>query len=407
MSRFEIAAVRGAVPVRRNTAGEILSATARLLTTLLAVNRIGPSSVVSALFTTTEDLDAEFPAHAARKLGWTDVPMLHAREIPVPGSMPRVVRVLLTVRGVPKGVRLVPVYLDAAAKLRPDLGAAAPSAHRSVARRAERGRRRAGAPSRRAARRIALIGIGQIGGSLGLSLGGNPRWHRVGWDANARVMARALREGAIDESCSSLAAACRGADVAVIATPVDTIPDLIDRAARALPARAVLLDTGSARAGATAALSRARRIGIRAAGFHPIAGNEGRGFASARAGLFAGATIALLPARGSIPPLVRSLVRDLGARARVVTPARHDRALARTSHLPYLLARALAERGSKFAKDGLSGPGYWDMTRLARSDPRIAQAYAFANAREVRAAWRDLQRSMERGLASLRKLSRV
>jgi prephenate dehydrogenase len=386
MPRLEIAAVRGAVPVRRNTALEILAATSRLLSTLLEVNRIVPSSIVSALFTTTADLDAEFPAHAARRLGWTDVPMLHAREIPVPGSMPRVVRVLLTVRGVPAGRRLTPVYLDGAAKLRPDLTAARkPSRARS---------------------RVALIGLGQIGGSLGLSLAGNARWHRVGWDANPRVISRARREGAIDEAARTLAAACRRADLAVIATPVDTLAGLIDRAARALPRGAVLLDTGSARAGVTAALERARRLGMRAAGFHPLAGNEGRGFASARAGLFANATIALLPVRGPVPALARALARDLNARPRVVTPERHDRALARTSHLPYLLARSLAERGGRFAKRGLSGTGYRDMTRLAGANPRIADAYVLANAREVRQAWREVRQSMERRLAALRKLSR-
>ncbi|MBI1799321.1 MAG: chorismate mutase, partial [Candidatus Eisenbacteria bacterium] len=125
MSRLQIVAVRGAVAVRANTAAEILSASARLLRALVAANGLDPSRIVSALFTTTADLDAEFPAHAARRLGWTDVPMLHAREIPVPGSMPRVVRVLITVRDVPASKQLVPVYLGEAAKLRPDLATSA------------------------------------------------------------------------------------------------------------------------------------------------------------------------------------------------------------------------------------------------------------------------------------------
>ncbi|HKQ59358.1 MAG TPA: chorismate mutase, partial [Candidatus Eisenbacteria bacterium] len=116
-----IAAVRGAVPVRANRADEIVAATARLLGTLLEINHLGREQIVSAVFTATDDLDADFPAHAARKLGWTDVPLLNAREIPVPGAMKRVVRVLLTVSGVRPGTRLQPVYLDQAAGLRPDL----------------------------------------------------------------------------------------------------------------------------------------------------------------------------------------------------------------------------------------------------------------------------------------------
>jgi chorismate mutase len=98
-----VAAVRGAVPVSENTSERIVEATSRLLLGLLEINRIDPTRIVSALFTTTADLDADFPAHAARRLGWSDVPMLNAREIPVPGAMPRVVRVLLTVQGVPPG----------------------------------------------------------------------------------------------------------------------------------------------------------------------------------------------------------------------------------------------------------------------------------------------------------------
>src|SRR6185436_15545030 len=90
--RTGIAAVRGAVPVPANRAEDIVGATARLLTNMLEVNRLEPAQIVSAIFTATEDLDADFPAHAARRLGWADVPLLNAREISVPGAMRRVVR---------------------------------------------------------------------------------------------------------------------------------------------------------------------------------------------------------------------------------------------------------------------------------------------------------------------------
>ncbi|MGH7731831.1 MAG: chorismate mutase, partial [Candidatus Eiseniibacteriota bacterium] len=125
--RTGVAAVRGAVPVRANRSDDILAATVRLLTRLLEINRLAREQIVSAVFTATDDLDADFPAHAARRLGWTDVPLLNAREIPVPGAMPRVVRVLLTVHGVAPGARLEPVYLDEAAALRPDLTGGAPA----------------------------------------------------------------------------------------------------------------------------------------------------------------------------------------------------------------------------------------------------------------------------------------
>src|SRR5262245_4030652 len=211
-ARSGIAAVRGAVPVRVNRSDEIVAATARLLSTLLEVNRLDRAQIVSAIFTATEDLDADFPAHAARRLGWTEVPMLNAREIPVPGSMPRVVRVLLTVSGVPDGQRLVPAYLEGAQALRPDLAGLGTTA-------------RARAPGGgRGARRIALIGLGQIGGSIGLALGRAGGWSRAGFDLDPATLEAARAAGAIDEIATSLEAACARAVLAVIATPVDTLP---------------------------------------------------------------------------------------------------------------------------------------------------------------------------------------
>jgi prephenate dehydrogenase len=383
-----IAAVRGAVPVRANTASDIVDATARLLKALLEINRLEPARIVSALFTTTEDLDADFPAHAARRLGWSDVPMLHAREIPVPGAMPRVVRVMLTVWGVTPGKRLTPVYLDEAAALRPDLvvkGATEPTS---------------GAGQTKPARSVALIGLGQIGGSIGLSLP-PARWHRVGWDVDPTALAAARSAWAIDHAAASLAEACAGADLAVIATPVDALSAAIDAAAAALAPGAALLDTGSARRTITPALERAATRGIRAVGGHPLAGNEGRGFAAARAGAMQGARFALLPLSDVVPAIVHELLTDLGAQPLTIDPAAHDRALARTSHMPYLLACALRELGTPFAERGLSGPGFRDMTRLAGGDPGMAGAFCRANAHEVAEAWRELVARMNEQVAAL------
>jgi len=384
--RSAIAAVRGAVPVRANRSDEILAATARLLTRLLEVNRLEREQIVSAIFTATDDLDADFPAHAARRLGWTDVPLLNAREIPVPGAMPRVVRVLLTVSGLTPGARLVPVYLDEAAALRPDLTLAAPGP---------------GEAEPTVAWRVAIIGLGQIGGSIGRALGRAGGWRRVGYDLDPSVTLAARAAGAIDQAVDRLEDACAGASLAVLATPVDTLPALVEAAAAALPAGAALLDTGSTRRPVTAALEAAATRGIRAVGGHPLAGSEGRGFAASAADRFAGATFALVPTGAGVPGVVTRLVRDLGARPLEVTAERHDEALARTSHLPYLLACALAELGGDDAGQGLSGPGFRDMTRLAASDPRVARAYCRANARFVGPTWHSLRESMDRAVGGL------
>lgn len=384
-----IAAVRGAVPVPTNSPEAIQAATARLLEALTRENRLDPGRIVSAVFTTTDDLDADFPAHAARRLGWTDVPMLNAREIPVPGSLPRIVRVLLTIADVPEGARLTPVYLDAAAALRPDLAPRIPDAPQAPA------ARTAAHPAPTRTRRIAIIGLGQIGGSIALALGRAPGWVRVGHDADRATAGLARAAHALDVVAGSVAAACAGADLAVIATPVDTLAGLVAEAAAALPRGAALLDTGSARGPVSDALAAAAARGLAAVGGHPIAGNEGHGFGSARADLFRGATWVLCPTGAAVPAAVAELLRDLGARPLVVPADEHDHALARTSHLPWALACALNDLGGAFAARGLAGPGFRDMTRLAASDPRMAGAFARANAAEIAAAWRELRAAMD------------
>lgn len=121
--RQRLFAVRGAVQAEANEADAILDATEELMRGLIERNRLEPEAMVSCLFTTTDDLDAEFPAAAARRLGLTAVPLLCCREIPVPGSMPRVIRVMLHFYG-PEEMVPVHVYVGEAQKLREDLSAA-------------------------------------------------------------------------------------------------------------------------------------------------------------------------------------------------------------------------------------------------------------------------------------------
>jgi chorismate mutase len=116
-------AVRGATQVDANEADAILDATEELMRELVGRNELEPEEMVSCLFTTTADLDAEFPAVAARRLGLTAVPLMCSREIPVPGSMPRVIRVMLHFYA-PVGHEPAHVYLGEAQKLRADLEAA-------------------------------------------------------------------------------------------------------------------------------------------------------------------------------------------------------------------------------------------------------------------------------------------
>jgi chorismate mutase len=116
-------AVRGAVQAEANKPEAILAATEELMGELIERNGLEPEAMVSCLFTTTDDLDAEFPAVAARDLGLTAVPLMCCREIPVPGSMPRVIRVMLHFYA-PQDHEPAHVYVGEAQKLRTDLEAA-------------------------------------------------------------------------------------------------------------------------------------------------------------------------------------------------------------------------------------------------------------------------------------------
>jgi chorismate mutase len=116
-------AVRGAVQADANEAGAIAGATTELMRELLDRNALAPEAIVSCLFTTTDDLDAEFPAAAARELGLEAVPLLCCREIPVPGSMPRVIRAMVHYYALASHSP-AHAYLGATQDLRSDLHAA-------------------------------------------------------------------------------------------------------------------------------------------------------------------------------------------------------------------------------------------------------------------------------------------
>ncbi|HEX2719226.1 MAG TPA: chorismate mutase [Gemmatimonadaceae bacterium] len=114
-------AIRGAITVERDERGLLLAATRELLTEMIARNDMRPEEIVSVIFTLTPDLVSEFPALAARELGWLDAALLCTMEIPVPGALPRTIRVLVHVEFDEPRARVTHVYLREATALRPDL----------------------------------------------------------------------------------------------------------------------------------------------------------------------------------------------------------------------------------------------------------------------------------------------
>ncbi len=116
---MSVRGVRGATTVGRNDRTEILAATRELVELLVRLNGIRAEDVASALFTLTDDLDAEFPAAAARELGWTEVPLICGREIPVPGALERCIRVTLTWNTERPQAEIRHAFLHGARALRP------------------------------------------------------------------------------------------------------------------------------------------------------------------------------------------------------------------------------------------------------------------------------------------------
>ncbi|HEX6536151.1 MAG TPA: chorismate mutase [Gemmatimonadaceae bacterium] len=121
MGERHVRAVRGATTVERDEAALVREATRELLGQIVRRNALAPDDVVSVIFTVTPDLTSEFPARAARELGWVDVPLLCTMEIPVPGAVPRCIRVLLHVETDSARGAIRHVYLRDARELRPDL----------------------------------------------------------------------------------------------------------------------------------------------------------------------------------------------------------------------------------------------------------------------------------------------
>lgn len=113
--------IRGAITVERNSAGEIVTATRELLEAIIRENELDPEDITSAFFTVTQDLNAEFPASAAREMGWKYVPLLCATEIDVPGRLEKCIRILVHVNTSKSQRDLKHIYMKEAVKLRLDL----------------------------------------------------------------------------------------------------------------------------------------------------------------------------------------------------------------------------------------------------------------------------------------------
>jgi prephenate dehydrogenase len=223
--------------------------------------------------------------------------------------------------------------------------------------------------------KVAVLGVGLIGGSIGLAARQRLDCEVVGWGRTGATLERALELGALDRVASSVGEACAGADVVFCAAPVATLPELARAALEASGPEAVVTDAGSTKRGIVAALGDDERF----VGGHPLAGAETAGVENARADLFEGARWYLTPTErtgGILYDRLQRTIADLGARPQAIDAAAHDRLMATVSHLPHVLANALAgQAAAELTADSERmpevGPSFRDSTRVAGSNPSI------------------------------------
>ena len=223
--------------------------------------------------------------------------------------------------------------------------------------------------------RVALVGVGLIGGSVGMAARRRLGAHVVGCNRSPAALELALERGAIDEAVASVAD-IGTADIAIAGVAVDALQDAVRELCDALPG-AVVTDVGSTKGALVGAIDRENFIGG-----HPLAGAEATGVAHAREDLFEGSTWYLTPRDATPGVLYERLARfvaGLGAVPTAIAPDDHDRLMAAVSHLPHVVANLLvAQAAEALGGETLpaTGPSFRDATRVAGSNPALwAQIY--------------------------------
>jgi prephenate dehydrogenase len=232
-----------------------------------------------------------------------------------------------------------------------------------------------------APRRLAVVGVGLIGGSIGLAARERLDAHVRGYDPVD--LGAALERGALTEACGSIAEAVEDADVAFVAAPVGDLPSVVAEVLAAAGDDCVVTDVGSTKRSVVAAVDDPRFIGG-----HPLAGAETAGVEYARGDLFEGATWYLTPTArtgGMLYERLHRLLLDLGARPAALDAETHDALLATVSHLPHVLANVLVARAARvLSEEGerlpATGPSFRDATRVAGANTGIWRDIYLANA---------------------------
>jgi prephenate dehydrogenase len=221
--------------------------------------------------------------------------------------------------------------------------------------------------------RIAVLGVGLIGGSIGLAARERTDAEVVGWGPRPKTLETALAQGAITEVAPTVEYAVHDADAVFACAPVELLPNLVKQALAGAGSDCVVSDAGSTKRPLVDAIADERFIGG-----HPVAGAETAGVANARADLFEGAAWYLTPradTSGILFERLHRLIVAFGARPTAIDAETHDRMLAAVSHLPHVLANVLVNQAASAVTQGepipRTGPSFRDMTRVAGANSDI------------------------------------
>jgi prephenate dehydrogenase len=254
--------------------------------------------------------------------------------------------------------------------------------------------------------RVAVLGVGLIGGSIGLAARRRLHAEVAGFDPDPQTTGRALDLDALDHAADSVGEAVDGAEVVFCAAPVATLPALVADAIGTSGSETIVTDVGSTKRELIAGLPPQARE--RFIGGHPLAGAETAGVENARGDLFEGARWYLTPTERSSGLLYDRLQRaiaDLGARPQAIDAETHDRLMATVSHLPHVIANVLVQQAAAALAEESErlpevGPSFRDTTRVAGANPAI-WSDIFSTNREAVAREIDSVSERLRGAAEL------
>jgi len=235
-------------------------------------------------------------------------------------------------------------------------------------------------------RKVAIIGIGLIGGSMGMALRKNRLAQEVvGVSRQHASLVHALKNGTVDKASHDIKKSVENADLIILATPVKTIIQLLPEIGKAAKRGCIIIDVGSSKTKIVEAAEKNIPSHAFFVGCHPLAGSEKKGALFSKLDLFQNSWCLIASTDKTNKPAlekVKLLWEKLGANTKIISPEEHDKILSFTSHLPHLLAfglmAAIPSSYLEYAAQGLR-----DTTRIASSDPEMWRDICFTNSKDI------------------------